>query len=236
MATAIVDRPRVARRLWTRAEYHRLVTCGILKEDDKVELIEGRILEKMPRTQARRWSRAEYENMVRAGILNEDEKVELIEGEIIEKMPKNRPHSNASYRSRKALERVFGDGFMVEQESPLALLDFSEPEPDLSVIRGSPDDYAQEHPRTALLLVEISESSLHFDRNEKASLYAKAGISDYWMLNLVDRQLEVYRKPVMMPEAAFGYGYSQVTIFRAGDFINPLAKPDARIAVADLLP
>jgi Uma2 family endonuclease len=102
-------------------------------------------------------------------------------------------------------------------------------------VPGKARDYSA-HPTTALFIVEISDTTLSHDRNRKGSLYAAARIQDYWIVNLVDRQLEVYRDPVPDPAQPFGMSYSQRTILAPGDTVSPLALPQAQIAVADLFP
>jgi Uma2 family endonuclease len=119
---------------------------------------------------------------------------------------------------------------------PLDAGEFSEPEPDIAIIQGEVRDFKTAHPRTAVLLVEVAETSLAYDRTDKASLYAKLGIPDYWVLNLIDRQLEVRREPVVDASQLYGFRYAQVIILKPGDHISPLAKPEIRIAVDDLLP
>jgi len=111
----------------------------------------------------------------------------------------------------------------------------SDAEPDISVVPGTPRDYT-EHPTGALLVVEVSETTLAYDRGRKGSLYAAAGIQDYWIVNLVDRQLEVYRDPVPDPNESSGFRYNTRTVFLSGQSASPLAAPAASIAVADLLP
>ena len=135
-----------------------------------------------------------------------------------------------------ALRGAFGASAFVQTQSPIDLGELSEPEPDIAVIRGDARDYSQAHPRTALLIVEVAESSLDYDRTEKASLYAAAGIPDYWVLNLRDRRLEVRRDPVPDETQLYGYRYESVTVLNAGDFVSPLAAPGASIAIVDLLP
>src|SRR5262249_6939280 len=117
---------------------------------------------------------------------------------------------------------------------PLHLGRKSAPEPDLAVVPGTPRDYA-EHPITALLLVEVSDTSLAFDRRRKGTLYAKAGILDYWIINLVDRRLEVYRSPAKRANGR-GFAYADKLFLSANESIAPLAAPHAPIAVAELLP
>ncbi len=91
-------------------------------------------------------------------------------------------------------------------------------------------------PTSALLVVEVSETTLYYDRNQKASLYAASGIADYWIINVVQRQVEVYRDPVPDATQAFGYRYASRTILDPGEVVSPLALPGATVAVADLLP
>ena len=106
----------------------------------------------------------------------------------------------------------------------------------VAIIAGDLRDYKDAHPTTAILIVEVAEALLAYDRTEKASLYAKAGIQDYWVLNLINRRLEVRRTPIVDPTQPFGSGYASLTILTETDFVTPLAMPQAKIAVADLLP
>src|SRR5205807_2759297 len=112
----------------------------------------------------------------------------------------------------------------------------TEPEPDVSVVSGSSADYVQAHPTTAVLIVEVSDSTLRYDRGRKASLYARAGIADYWIVNLVDRRIEVYRDPVPDPTQHYGYRYSSQSVIVPPGTVTPLALPQAAIPAADLLP
>jgi Uma2 family endonuclease len=117
----------------------------------------------------------------------------------------------------------------------VALDDESEPEPDVALVPGRVRDYHREHPARPVLVVEVAESSLLLDRRHKGSLYARARLSDYWIVNLVDRVLEVYREPVADPESVFGWRYASRQVLRAEAFVTPLAAPSVRIAVSDLL-
>ncbi|HKI31606.1 MAG TPA: Uma2 family endonuclease [Gemmataceae bacterium] len=164
------------------------------------------------------------------------QRVELIAGEVVVMPAFNPPHSAATSLTEKALEAAFGSGFWVRTGAPISLPGDSEPEPDVSVVPGGPRDYLAAHPTTALLVVEVCESTLREDRNLKGSLYAAAGLQDYWIVNLVDRQLEVYRKPIPDANEPHGFVYDEVTFFGPADFVTPLALPHAKIAVADLLP
>ena len=165
----------------------------------------------------------------------QDRRVELIEGEIIEMPVPKPPHVMALGLTEDALRAAFGRGFSVRTQVPLNLGDASEPEPDLAVVPGGPRDYP-EHPTTALLVVEISDTTLAIDRGRKASLYARAGLADYWIVYLVDRRLEVRRTPGPDSTQPYGCGYQDVTVLGPTDSVAPLAIPAARITVADLLP
>jgi len=187
-------------------------------------------------TRTRRFSRAEYDRLIELGIFQPDEDIELIGGELIVAEPQGAPHYTAIRRTAKALEAAFGRGWEVRTEGPLALDDESEPEPDVAVVPGRPEDYSRSHPSRPVLTVEVSESSLGADRVRKGSLYARAGLAEYWVLNLIDRVLEVYREPAPDAGAPFGWRYTRSEVFSASAFVTPLATPAARVAVSALLP
>jgi Uma2 family endonuclease len=118
----------------------------------------------------------------------------------------------------------------------VALDDESEPEPDLAVAPGTLRDYRCEHPARPVLVVEVAECSLRLDRNEKSSLYARAQLEDYWIVNLLAHVLEVYRQPTPDPTAPYGWSYSSRQVLGPESSAAPLAAPDARVRVSDLLP
>jgi Uma2 family endonuclease len=184
----------------------------------------------------RQWSREEYYRMGEAGVLAPDERVELIEGVIFQMPPQGPIHSTGTRGAQEALRTAFGPGFDMRPQLPLSLGLASDPEPDIAVVPGSFRDYRVAHPTTALLVVEVSDTTLNFDRSEKASLYARAGIQDYWIINIPEQVLEVYRDPQPDPTKPFQYGYANVMCLRIGDTIAPLAAPKAVIQVSDLLP
>jgi len=124
----------------------------------------------------------------------------------------------------------------VRIQMPVALDDESEPEPDVAVVPGEWGDYRTSHPSRPVLVVEVAESSLSFDREDKGSLYARAGIRDYWIVNLVDRMLEVYRDPEPHPTARYGWRYRVIERLGPEETVSPLALATVRIAVGDLLP
>jgi Uma2 family endonuclease len=184
----------------------------------------------------RRWSRAEYEQMIAKGLFRPDDRLELLDGVLIVREPQHDRHALTIRRVDAALRPHFGTGWLLAMQLPLALDEMSEPEPDFSIVRGSLDELRQGHPRHAALIVEVAESSLGIDRGRKATLYARAGIPDYWIVNLVDRTLEIHREPVAAPETAAGWHYAEVRSLGPGETVSPVAAPGARIPVADLLP
>ncbi len=195
-------------------------------------------IRKYPAPPERRlWNRDEFARAEESGVFQPDERLELIEGDIIAKeLPLRPPHANAMARTFNCLRAAFSQDFAVRNQCPLALGRLSEPMPDLAVVPGLDDDYSDDHPETAALIVEVAESSLRLDRNEKASLYARAGVTDYWILNLIDRTLEVHRKPTPDRAGKYGYRYSDVFSLSELESIAPLASSGVNILVADLLP
>lgn len=181
----------------------------------------------------RLWTREEYYRMGDLGFFHA-QRVELIEGEIMVLSPQNWPHTVTVARVGEALHRALGTGFWVRMQFPLNL-STSDPEPDLSVVAGRIEDYS-DHPTTAVLIIEVSDSTLSYDRNRKASLYARAGIADYWIINLVNNQLEVRRNPHPDASQPYGHGYASVTTLVPPAVVTPLAAPQVSLAVADLLP
>jgi Uma2 family endonuclease len=138
----------------------------------------------------------QYHQMIRAGILTDDDPIELLEGWLVYKMPKNRQHSIATRHTREMIEQHLPQGWYVDSQEPITTAE-SEPEPDVCVIRGHPDDYPDRHPRPQdiALLVEVADTTLDRDRGFKKRLYAQAGIPIYWVVNLQASQVEVYSQP-----------------------------------------
>ena len=189
-----------------------------------------------PAIRTRRWSRVEYERLIEKAIFLPDERLELLAGELVVREPQGTPHAVGIRLVEEALRRGFGPGWEVRGQLPVALDDESEPEPDVSVVPGGPRDYLDAHPSRPVLVVEVAETSLALDRGHKGSLYARAGLADYWILNLVNGVLEVYRRPAPSSEAPFGWAYSEVQPLGPTELVSPLAAPSARIPVAALLP
>jgi Uma2 family endonuclease len=184
----------------------------------------------------RRWKRVEYERLIETGFFQPGDPIELIGGQLIVAEPQGSGHFAAIRAVEEALRAAFGVGWDVRGQGPVALDEESEPEPDVAVVPGSYRDYVAAHPSRPVLVVEVSESSLALDRHHKGSLYARAGLDDYWIVNLVDQVLEVYRDPSLDPAASFGWRYQSVEARECGAFVSPLALAGARIPVGDLLP
>lgn len=182
------------------------------------------------------WTRVEYERLIDLGAFRPGERLELVGGALLVREPQGSPHATAVGLVEDALRQIFGTGWTVRTQSPVALDEDSEPEPDIAVVPGSRRDHSRAHPSHPVLIVEVAESSLAFDRGDKGSLYARAGIADYWILNLPDQVLEVYRGPEAHPDSPYGWHYGSTVTLSAGDHVKPLSVPNAEIRVADLLP
>lgn len=176
-----------------------------------------------------RWTRQEYEHMIAAGVFHPEARLELIDGAIYTVTPQGSEHATAVQLVEDALRFAFRKGYTIRTQLPLALGESSEPEPDVAVVTGAPRDYRAAHPTTAVLVVEVADTSLDFDRGRKALTYARAGIQDYWIVNLTDRLVEVYRQP---REAR----YRRQENVSPTDSVQPLARPGSSIPVADMLP
>ncbi len=188
-----------------------------------------------PITQLHVWTRHEYHRMAELGFF-EGRRVELIEGQVIDMAAMKSPHAAAIDLVDEALKVLFSAGYYIRQQKPFVVSDISEPEPDVAVVLGAVRDYAKAHPTSAALIVEVADTSVSYDRKEKGSLYAKAGVADYWILNLVKRQLEVYRQPLEDDQATYGWQYGEKIIYRPGQRVAPLAAAGNGVAVDDLLP
>ena len=228
---ATVQDVEVKTRPWSPEEFQRLQEVGMISP--AAQLLGGTVYEN---GQPHRWSGEEIFRLLDLGFF-EGERFELIEGEIISMAAQKNYHAMGISLSEDALRIAFGPGFWVRVQMSLNLKPYSVPDPDLAVVQGAIRTWPiNQNPTSALLTMEVSETTLYYDRNRKGSLYAVAGITDYWILNLVKRQLEVHRDPVVDATMPYGMGYGNVVILGPQDSVRPLAVPHSVIAVADLLP
>ena len=165
-----------------------------------------------------------------------EDRIELLDGLLVAREPQGGRHATVVGLVRVAIERAFGRAYHVREEKPLALDEQSEPEPDVVVVPGRLRDYLTAHPSRPVLVVEVADTSLALDRLRKGRLYARAGIADYWIVNLIDDVLEVYRDPGPAPSGHDDWTYDAVRLLRRDAVVTPLAAPRARIRVAALLP
>jgi Uma2 family endonuclease len=182
-----------------------------------------------------RWTCAEFHDLGARGAFDQ-KRVMLIDGVILEMPLANPPHATAEALTEDVLRRIFATGFVVRAEKPLPLGQSTDPVPDVAVVAGAVRDFAQTHPTTAAMVVEVADSSLDYDTGDKACLYAAAGIVDYWVVDLVNRQVVVMRNPIADVAAKYGSRYSMVTAFAVGQSVAPLAAPTSVVAVSDLMP
>jgi Uma2 family endonuclease len=177
-----------------------------------------------------RWTIDEYYRMAETGILEPEARVELIDGVVVDMTPIGPGHGGHVKRGNRVFTRLLGDQAIVSVQDSVVLGPRFGPEPDLALLRPRADDYTESNPTAAdiLLIVEIADSSLVYDRGAKALLYAQAGILDYWIVNLVDGQIEVHRDPSPA-------GYQTIESAQRGDAISLVAFPDISIAVTDIL-
>jgi Uma2 family endonuclease len=169
--------------------------------------------------------------MADVGILEPGERVELIEGEVVRMAAIGSRHAACVKRLNQLLSDAVREDALVQVQDPMRLDEFSEPEPDIALLRPRPDFYATRHPRPedALLIVEVADATIAYDRDVKMRLYAHAGILEYWIVDLPAGRVEVYRDPG-------NEGYGEVTVLRRGDTLRPVALPDLEARVNDILP
>lgn len=184
--------------------------------------------------QPKRWTVAEFHTIC-AEPAFENRRLILIDGEILEMPAPNPPHDMALGLAELALRAAFGPSVWVRGQMALVLGLSTDPIPAHAVVPGSPRDYS-EQPRSALLVVEVAESSLAYDLRDKANVYAAGGIADYWVIDLIHRQLHLFRDPALDAAPAFGAMYRTRQSLDASAKISPLAAPAADILVASLLP
>ena len=191
---------------------------------------------RLPETAMRRWTRAEYDRLIDLGVFQPGERLELLDGWLVLREPQGARHSAAIRRVLAVLRRVLGETWQIDSQLPVALDDLSEPEPDVFVVARDPAHYQAAHPSHPLLIVEVAASSYRIDHEYKASLYARAAVPEYWIVDLVHEAVEVHREPEASNEARYGWRYRNVQALRQPATVAPRLAPDRSIAVADLLP
>ncbi|MGB3636927.1 MAG: Uma2 family endonuclease [Rivularia sp. (in: cyanobacteria)] len=181
----------------------------------------------------RLWTVKEYHRMAEAGIFDQDERVELLEGKIIWMSAIGTAHRSAVGRTNKYLQKHLGDNnkAWISIQDPIQLDDYSEPEPDIAVVKIDPLDYADHHPipDEVYLVIEVADTTFKKDCETKGKAYAAAGIVDYWVLDVINRQLHVFRE-------ASENGYKSEVILKDNDTISPLNFPDLTINILEMLP
>lgn len=181
-----------------------------------------------------RWTREQFYEMGDMGLF-EGRRSLLINGEILSMPAMKEAHRASLILADQALREAFGNQFFLSMQCPFDIGKATDPEPDVAVIRGAIRDFAGRGFTEAALVVEVSDTTYAYDRREKASLYASAGVQDYWIVRLKTRQLEVRRLPVPDEVQPFGFGYSELTVHESDAVVQPLAAPSP-VAVSALLP
>jgi Uma2 family endonuclease len=225
----------LARHQWASADYERMLAAGMF---EKIELLCGNVVITGAAVRSYRWTLDDYEQLIALGLL-EGKHVELIQGEILTMASMGEPHALTIMQLNYALLPHFnpGTGFHLRIQMPLALPALtSEPEPDIAIVALDTPTNEAGRPTSASLIIEVAESSLAYDRDRKGPLYAAAGIQEYWLINLLERYLEVYRQSVPDAASFSGWLYQERQRLREGDHVAPLVAPEVMIAVGMLLP
>ncbi len=168
--------------------------------------------------------------MAETGVLRPDARVELLDGRIIDMSPIGPFHGGVVARLTRLFNKLAKDRWLVWPQNPLHLDDHAEPEPDVMLLKPSRNDYTSRHPRPddVFLLIEVADTTLEYDREEKLPAYGRAGIGEVWIVNLVEQTVEIHREPHFT-------GYGEKKVLRAGDQARPHAFPDVAVDVAELL-
>lgn len=177
-----------------------------------------------------RWTIDEFYRMAEVGLLEPDARVELIDGVVVDMAPIGPGHGGHVKRGNRFFTRLLGDRALMSVQDTIRMGPRFGPEPDLAILRPRADDYTESNPTAEdiLMLIEVAESSLSYDRATKMRLYAQVGVPDYWIVNLVDKQIEIHRDPT-------AEGYKTIEIKRRGDAIQLVAFPDVTVSVSDIL-
>lgn len=172
----------------------------------------------------------EYHRMAQAGILGEDDRVELIDGEIVKMTPIGSRHAACIMRLNRLFSRQLGQEVLVNVQNPIRLGEYSEPEPDVALLRFRKDFYAQAHPgpEDVVLVIEVADTSAAYDREVKLPLYARAGVPEVWLVDLAEERIEVYRQPGRQ-------GYEQIQRLGRGQHVTAQAFPNLVLVVDNIL-
>ena len=178
----------------------------------------------------KQWTVEDYHRMLGAGILSPEDRVELLEGQIVEMVPQNPPHASRIDDGGDYLKALFAQRAKVRVQLPVTLAPGSEPEPDFAIVRPDPNRYRDRHPgpQDILLLIEVADATLTRDRTHKAAIYAKAGIPEYWIIDLPQRQIIALQNPQ-------DNTYQQEQILGANDQRTPLQCPEITVDLRYLL-
>lgn len=186
---------------------------------------------------AKRFTIEEYHRLIDLGIFQESDRLELIEGEIVNMVSKGKPHAVCCSRLNRELLNLVGDRAIIRCQDPILLPNYSEPEPDFAIVRDRDDNYLTDHPapEDILLLIEIADSSLQYDREVKLNLYAQHNIVHYWIFNLLENQLEVYSNPYQKSQSN-NFDYRQKQIFLPNESVQLPNLTDAILDLAKIFP
>ncbi|WP_315791778.1 Uma2 family endonuclease [Fischerella sp. JS2] len=186
--------------------------------------------------QAKRFTLAEYHKLTELGFFGEDDHIELINGEIIQMVAKGKAHETFLRRLLKELPKLVGDRATLQTQAPITIPPNSEPEPDFAILKNSSDDYACAHsqPADVLLVIEVADSSLDYDQDVKKTLYAQAGITDYWIFNLGDNNLEYYSEPYQDYQSKYGYLNKRIVL--SNQAISLPCFPELSLNLSKVLP
>lgn len=183
----------------------------------------------------KRFTRTEYDRICLTGVF-EGQRVELVEGEILRMSPIGSHHNVVVDLADERMKQIFPRGYRVRVQSSFVVPIETELEPDIAVVLGNARDYLTRNPDAAVLIIEVAESSREYDMTAKASLYARGDVQDYWVIDLTQPAIHVFRSPGPQTDSPFQYGYRDVRTYRPEEIVSPLAMPESGILVSDLLP
>ncbi|WP_439628489.1 Uma2 family endonuclease [Gemmata sp.] len=188
-----------------------------------------------PRPLLVRWTAEQFNAVCGMGWF-EGRRPFLLDGVMWEKGPMSPTYACTLGLVTDALRPLFSKSWLIRQQMPLTVDEYNDPVPDVGVVRGEPRDFSDEHPSTAVMVIEVADTSLQIDLTEKAERYATAGVADYWVLDVVNRELYVLRDPAPLPAGLGATADRDQKKFTTSDRVSPLAAPHASVLVGDLLP